>query len=90
MYYRWLSPLKKQLILYPVFLFYFILFFCCCCCFLEASILSSLYIFNISPLLDVGLVKTFFPICRLPVCPIDYVLRLAEAFQLYEVPHINS
>jgi hypothetical protein len=29
--------------------------------FLVASFLSSLYILDISPLLDVGLVKTFFP-----------------------------
>jgi hypothetical protein len=40
---------------------------------------SSLYILDISPLSDVGLVR-FFPISRLPFCPIDSVLWLIDAF----------
>ena len=58
--------------------------------FLVINFLSSLYILDISPLSDVGLVKIFFPICRLPICLIDYVLCLTEAFQFHEVPFINS
>jgi hypothetical protein len=72
------------LVLYPIF-FLFRLFG-----FLVINFLSSLCISDISPLLDVRLVKRFFPICRLPICLIDYVLCLTEAFQLYEVPFISS
>jgi hypothetical protein len=50
---------------------------------------SSLYILGISPLSDVELVNIFFPICRLLICLIDYVLCLTEAFQFHEVPLIN-
>ena len=57
--------------------------------FLVVSFLSSLYTLDISPLLDVVLVK-FFPICRLSICPIDYVLCLTEDFQFHEVPFIDS
>jgi hypothetical protein len=57
---------------------------------LVISFLSSLYILDISPLLDVGLVKIFFSICRLLICLIDYVLYITETFQFHEVPIINS
>jgi len=40
--------------------------------------LSSLYILDISPLSDVGLVKMFFPVCRMPICFIDYILALQK------------
>ena len=46
--------------------------------------MSSLYILYISPVLDEGLVKIFFAICRLPICIIDYVLCLIDTFQFYE------
>jgi hypothetical protein len=46
---------------------------------LESNFLSSLYILDISPLSDVGLVKNFFPICWLLFCPVDSVLCLIEA-----------
>jgi hypothetical protein len=36
--------------------------------FLMVSFLSSLYTLDITPLSDVGLVKNFFPICRLLIC----------------------
>jgi hypothetical protein len=43
--------------------------------FLVINFLSSLYILDISHLLDVGLVKIFFlQISRLPICLIDYIL----------------
>jgi len=58
--------------------------------FLVVCFLSSLYIFVISPLSDVGLVKNFFPIYWLLICPIDYVLCQTEAFQFHEVIFINS
>jgi hypothetical protein len=41
------------------------------------NFLSSLYILDISSLSDVWLVKIFFPICRLPICLIGYVLTEA-------------
>jgi hypothetical protein len=41
--------------------------------FLEVNCLSSLCILDISSLSDVGLKKFFPPICRLPICLIDYV-----------------
>jgi hypothetical protein len=51
---------------------------------LEVSVLRSLLILNISPLSDVGLVTFFWffclPFCRLPICLIDDVLCLSEAF----------
>ena len=42
--------------------------------FLESTFLNSLYILDIRPLSDLGLVKIFFSICRLPFCVIDSVL----------------
>ena len=48
--------------------------------FLVISFLNSLYILDISPLLDVGLVKIFFSICGLLIYFIDYILCLTEAF----------
>ena len=58
--------------------------------FLVISFLSSLYILGIRSLLDVGLVKIFFPICRVPICLIDYVHCLTESLKFHEVPLINS
>jgi hypothetical protein len=55
---------------------------------LESSFLSSLYILDISPLLDVGLVK--IPICWLPFCPVDSIPCLTEALQFYKVPLVRS
>jgi len=52
------------------------------------SFLSSILV--ISPLSEVGLMKIFFPIFTLLICPIDSVLCLTEAFQFYEIPFINS
>ena len=49
------------LILYPIF-------WLGCLVFLVINFLSSLYNSHISPLSDVGLVKIFFPICRLLIC----------------------
>jgi len=48
--------------------------------FLVVSSLSSLYILDISPLLHVVLVKIFFPICSLTICPINYVLTEMSSF----------
>ena len=50
------------------------------------SFLSSLYILDIIPLLDVGLVKIF---SQTVGCLIDYVLCLTEAFQFHKVPFYN-
>ena len=58
--------------------------------FLVVSFLNPLYILDISSLLDVGLMKAFFPNCRLLICFIDYVLCFIEVFQFHEVPFINS
>ena len=41
---------------------------------LESKILGSLYILDISPIPDGGLVKIFFPIYWLPFCSIKCVL----------------
>jgi hypothetical protein len=46
------------------------------------NFLSSLFILNIHPLSDVGLVKKVPPICMLPICSIDSVFCHIEAFQL--------
>jgi hypothetical protein len=59
-------------------------------CFLEVSFLSSSCILDISALLDVRLVKVFFPICRLCICPIDCVFCLTETFQSHKISFINS
>jgi hypothetical protein len=58
--------------------------------FLVINFLSSLYILDISSLLNVGLVKIFWPICRLQICLIDHVLCFTEAFEFHEVPFVNS
>jgi len=55
----------------------------------ESKFLSSLYILDISPLSDVGLVD-IFPIRWLMFCPNDSVLCLTEALQFYEVPFVES
>jgi hypothetical protein len=52
--------------------------------FLVINFLSFLYILDISPLSDVGLEKNFFPIYKLLVCLIDYVLCFTETFQFHE------
>jgi hypothetical protein len=58
-------------------------------CFLgKSNFLSSLYTLDISPLLDVGLVKNIFQICKMLFCPIDSVLCLTEAFQFYD--HLST
>jgi hypothetical protein len=56
----------------------------------EFNFLSSLYILDISPLSDLGLVKIFSQSVGLPFCPIDSVLCLTEVLQFYEVPFVNS
>ena len=38
---------------------------------------------------DMGVSEDFFPICKLPVCLIGYILCLTEAFQFHEVPFIS-
>jgi hypothetical protein len=58
--------------------------------FLESKCLSSLYILDISPLSDLGLIKIFFPICWWHFCLIGSVLCLTEALKLYEVPFVDS
>ena len=58
--------------------------------FLVIKFLSPLYILGFSSLLDVGLVNIFFSIWRLPICLIDYVLWLTEAFKFCEFSFINS
>jgi len=72
---------------------YLVLYAMCwlvCLVCLEVTFLKSLYILDISLLLVVELVKIFFPVCRLPICLIDSLLCLTEAFQLHEVPFFNS
>jgi len=58
--------------------------------FLVVNFLSSVSILDISALSDVGLVKVFFPICRMLICLIDYALCLTEAFQFHEFSFISS
>jgi hypothetical protein len=77
------SVVNSQLILYLVFRLGWLVF-------LVINFLSYLYMLDISPLLDVGLVKNFFPIWRLSICFLDYVLCLTETFQFQKVPFINS
>ena len=64
-------------------------FFICLFVLLMTSFLCSLYILEMSLLSDVGLVKIFFPFCRLPFCLGNCVLCFTEAFQFQEVPFIN-
>jgi hypothetical protein len=56
---------------------------------LVVSFFSSLHILDIIPLSDVGLVKIFFSIFRLPNCLIDDVLFHTEAFQFHEFSLIS-
>jgi hypothetical protein len=58
--------------------------------FLESTFLSSLYILDISPLSDLGLVKIFSQSVGGLFCLIDNVFCLTEALQLYEVLCVNS
>ena len=57
--------------------------------FLESSFLSSLYILDISPLSDLGLVKILSQFVVGPFCLIDSVFCPTEALQFYEVPFVN-
>jgi hypothetical protein len=57
---------------------------------LVINFLTSLYILDVSSILDVGLVKIFSPICRLPICLINYLLCLTENFRFYKVTFIDS
>jgi hypothetical protein len=56
---------------------------------LESNLFSSLYILDISPPLNVGLVKKNFQIYWLPFHSIDSVLCLPGALQFYEVLFVN-
>ena len=49
--------------------------------FMDSNFLISLYILDISTLLDIGLVKTFSPNSQLPFCPIESVLCLTKLFR---------
>jgi hypothetical protein len=82
-------PQLRSLCLALYLLIVFCFFVFCFLFFLEVSFLGSLYILNISPLLDMGLVKIFFPICGLLICPIVCVFCLAEAFQFHVVLFVN-
>jgi hypothetical protein len=57
--------------------------------FVDASFLSSLYILDVSHLLDVELVKIFSHSVGCWFFPIDGVLCLTGAFQFHEVSLIN-
>ena len=58
--------------------------------FLESNFLSSLYIFDVGPLSDVGLEnEDHFSICRLTLCHVDSVLCLSEAFQFHGIQFVN-
>jgi hypothetical protein len=88
-FFRWLSAIQDSFVVNPRFSFihhFLIGLFG----FLEVSFLCSLYILDVSPLSDVGLVKIFLPICSLPICLIGYAFYLTEAFQFHEVSFINS
>ena len=47
----------------------------------DIKVLSSLYILDISPLLDVRFKKLFSHFCRLPLCPLDSVFALQKLFR---------
>jgi hypothetical protein len=57
---------------------------------LESNFLNSLYILDVSPLSDVGLVKIFSQSVGCRFCPMDGVLCLTEALQFYEIPFVDS
>ena len=57
--------------------------------FLESSFLSSLYILDISPLSDLGLVKILSQSLGGPFCLVEGDFCLAEALQFYQVPFEN-
>jgi hypothetical protein len=58
--------------------------------FLESIFLSSLYILEIRPLSDLGLVKILSQSVGGLFCLIDGVFCLTEALQFYEVPFVDS
>ena len=58
--------------------------------FLEYSFLSSLFILDICPLSDLGLVKILSQSVGGFFCLIDSVFCLTEALQFYEIPFVNS
>jgi hypothetical protein len=65
-----------------------LLLFCLFVCFLVVSFLISLYILDISPVSNVGLVKVFFFLPQSVswrFALFDYVLCLTEGFQFHEV-----
>ena len=45
---------------------------------LVINFLSTLFILDFSPLSDVRLMKIFPPICRLPICPVDYSFAIQK------------
>ena len=55
---------------------------------LESNLLNSLYILDISPLSDVGLIKIFSQSvgCHFVLLTVTFT----EALQFYEVPFVNS
>ena len=58
--------------------------------FLEPIFLSSLYILDISPLSDLGLVKILSQSVGGLFVLLTVVFCLTEALQFYEVPFVNS
>ena len=58
--------------------------------FLESNFLSSLYILDISPLSDLGLVKIFSQSvgCILVLLTVSFTLQ--KALKFYEVPFVDS
>jgi hypothetical protein len=58
--------------------------------FLESSFLSSLYILDISPVSDLGLVKILSQSVGGLFVLFDSVFCFTEALQFYEVPFVNS
>ena len=63
-------------------------FFIGLCVLLVFNFLNSLYILEMRPLSDVGLVKIFHH-SRLSFCLVGHVLCFTEDFQFQEVPFIN-
>ena len=55
---------------------------------LESHLSSSLYILNIDPLSDIGLVKLFPQYIRYRFFPIDSVFCITEALKFYEFPFV--
>ena len=89
-YFKCLSTILESSVESSLFRSALHFFFIGLCVLLMTSFLSSLYILEIRPLSDMGLVKTFSHSvgCHFVLLTISF--PLTEGFQFHEVPFINN